>query len=114
MSVERRFAAVSQRPLAGGVEQGRMLQAKGLKEAGKFFAFATKGELVVKLPAPRVAQIVATGAGPSCEPRPARRMRECACLAPADEEACAADVREAHEFVALTTGRATRGRRRRT
>ena len=36
-----------------GVERGKMLSATGLRDpkAGKFFAFTTRGQLVVKLPA---------------------------------------------------------------
>lgn len=39
-----------------GVERGKMLSASGLRDpaAGKFFAFVTRGQLVVKLPEGRV------------------------------------------------------------
>jgi hypothetical protein len=104
MSVESGFAKVSERLLRGdgGVEQGRMLHAVGLKTASKFFAFATNGELVVKLAAARVKALIADGVGRPCEPRRGRPLREWVRLAPADEEACAAYVIEACTFVAGT------------
>ena len=48
-----------------GVERGKMLSATGLRDpaAGKFFAFVTRGQLVVKLPAERVTQLIASGEG---------------------------------------------------
>lgn len=108
MSVERRFAEVCDRLLAGGqVESGRMLRATGLKTAGKFFAFATKGELVVKLPAERVRMLIASGEGHACEPHEGHPMREWVCLAPADEQACAGYVLEAREFVEARNTTAT-------
>ena len=49
--VERIFDRAAQR--LRGVERGKMLSATGLRDpkAGKFFAFTTRGQLVVKLPA---------------------------------------------------------------
>ena len=114
MSVESGFARVSERLLrgGGGAEQGRMLHAVGLKTAGKFFAFTTKGELVVKLPTARVKALIAEGVGRPCEPRTGRPMREWVRLAPADEEACAAYVIEARTFVARTQRSRTQPRKR--
>lgn len=107
MIVEREFAAVCEQLLAdGGVELGRMLHATGLKTAGKFFAFTTAGDLVVKLPSKRVRELIASGRGRPCEPRTGSPMREWVCLRPADQEACAAYVLEARGFVA-THGAAT-------
>ena len=98
---EALFASVSERLLdEEGVEQGRMLQATGLRVGGKFFAFATKGDVVVKLPAGRVSELIATGAGEPCNPRGGTPMREWVRLSPADEAACAAYVLEARDFVA--------------
>jgi hypothetical protein len=113
MSVEGQFARVSDQLLGhdGGVERRRMLHAVGLKTAGKFFAFTTKGELVVKLPAGRVDELIAQGAGRRCDPRKGRPMREWVRLTPVDEEACAAYVLEARDFVAAQRGAGPRSRR---
>jgi len=81
-------------------ERGRMLHCAGLKTAGTFYAFTTKGTLVVKLPAARVDALIATGAGQPCAPSKGRPMREWVRLTPADEGACAAYVIEARTFVA--------------
>src|SRR4051812_38001722 len=99
MDAEGQFERVSARLLAeGGVEQGRMLQAAGLKAGGRFFAFTSKGELVVKLPAARVTELIASGVGEPCNPRGGRPMREWVRLRPADEPACAGYVAEARGF----------------
>jgi hypothetical protein len=80
------------------VDQGRMLRSDGLRIGGKFFATAVDGELVLKLPADRVAELVASGAG-----RPfvsgGRVMREWVRVRPSDEAACTAYVLEARSFV---------------
>jgi hypothetical protein len=85
-----------------GVERGKMLSAAGLRDpiAGKFFAFTTRGMLVVKLPAERVTDLIASGEGRVFDAGKGRRMREWVGLIPADETACAAYMREARKFVA--------------
>jgi hypothetical protein len=85
-----------------GVERGRMLSATGLRDpkAGKFFAFTTRGMLVVKLPAERVSELISTGEGQVFDAGKGRPMKEWVGLAPADESACAAYMREARAFVA--------------
>jgi len=85
-----------------GVEQGRMLASTGLKDAatGKFFAFVARGELVVKLPADRVADLIASGAGGVFDAGKGRPMKEWVRLSPADEAACAGYMAEARAFVA--------------
>ncbi|WP_406101116.1 hypothetical protein OG698_02410 [Streptomyces sp. NBC_01003] len=88
-----------------GDERGRMLQSRGLKTSGAFHAFATSSDLVVKLPAARVAELIETGTGRPCEPHPGRPMRERVRLTPSDAELCLACLAEAREFV---TGLATR------
>lgn len=107
MSIESQFANVSEQLLGDdcGVEQGRMLNSAGLKISGKFFAFTTKSQLVVKLPAARVTELIANGAGQPCEPRKGRPMREWILLTPSDEDACTAHVVEARDFVAGHTNR---------
>jgi hypothetical protein len=81
-------------------ERGRMLQSSGLKAAGRFFAFTTKGELVVKLPEARVSELIASGVGQPCQLGRARPMREWVRLVPSDERVCAGYLLEARDFVA--------------
>ena len=76
-----------------------MMRSYGLKTGGKFFAMEVDGDLVVKLPAGRVADLVAAGAGRPFEAG-GRRMREWIRLQPAGDEAWAAHMREARGFVA--------------
>lgn len=95
------FDRVAERLLAEdpGLERGRMMRAYGLKTSGKFFAMEVDGDLVVKLPAERVEELVAGGAGQPFEVG-GRRMREWLRLPPLDDEAWAAHMREARGFVA--------------
>lgn len=82
------------------VERGRMLRASGLKTAGRFFAFTTGGDLVVKLPEGRVNDLVARDAGRPCQIGRGRPMREWVRVMPPDDEACVAYLIEARDFVA--------------
>jgi hypothetical protein len=93
-----------------GDERGRMLHAVGLKTAGRFYAFTARGELVVKLPAARVNELIATGVGRPCDPSKGRPMRQWVRLTPADETACAAYVVEARNFVTSHQSRSARMR----
>ena len=80
------------------VEHGRMFHNDGLKVDGRFLGFATKDDVVVKLPADRVGELIARGDGRPCQIGK-RTMREWVRLQPADEETCAAYLREARRFV---------------
>ncbi|MEU4704561.1 hypothetical protein [Nonomuraea dietziae] len=82
-----------------GDEQGSMLHSPGLKAGGRFYAFATRDDLVVKLPASRVAELIAAGVGRVCDPRGGRPMREWVRLTPTDEHTCVAFLEEARDFV---------------
>ena len=96
------FDAVAERLVRedDAIELGRALHNQGLKASGKLFAFVTRGELVVKLPADRVAALIATGDGRPFDANKGRPMREWVALSPADEAACEAHMREAASFVA--------------
>ncbi len=102
MTLDRRFTTVSANLVAQdpAVERGRMLRAPGLKICGKFFAFATKDDLVVKLPVARVNEPLDSGAGRPCEIRKGSPMREWVRVTPIDDGACGAYVEEARDFVA--------------
>jgi TfoX/Sxy family transcriptional regulator of competence genes len=101
MTVDELFDRVAARMLGedASVELDRIFQSTGLKTGGKFFAFVSKGDLVVKIPRERVAELVASGAGKPFESG-RRVMREWVRLSPGDEEACTAYVAEARRFAA--------------
>lgn len=108
---ERVFGPVADQLLADhpGDEHGRMLHAPGLKTGGSFYGFATADELVVKLPAPRVQELIADGRGLPCSPRPGRPMREWVTVPAPDEDTCRTLLLEARAFVTATPKK--RGRR---
>ena len=100
------FAAVRERALAQhpGDDEGRMLHSLGLRTGGKFYAFASGTDVIVKLPAARVAELVASGSGSPCETKPGRPMREWVQLPVVDVDSCLAAVLEARAFVLSVLG----------
>jgi hypothetical protein len=104
ISVEELFEAVCEQLIEQHPEDelGRMLHRPGIKSSGAFYAFTTKGDLVVKLPARRVADLIAAGDGRPCSPRPGHPMRQWVRLAPSSQQECAAYVAEARSFIAKT------------
>jgi len=102
MTLDRRFATVSANLVAQdpAVEQGRMLHAPGLKISGKFFAFASRDDLYVKLPASRVKELLDSGAGRPCEIRKGSPMREWTSSTPSTRTPASPTVNEARDFVA--------------
>jgi TfoX/Sxy family transcriptional regulator of competence genes len=58
----------------GPVTQGTMFGSKGLRTGTKFFAIWWHERLVLKLPADRLAELVAAGSGQPFEPMPGRAM----------------------------------------
>lgn len=101
------FAVVARQVLERfpGDEQGRMLHAPGLRTAGTFYAFVSTDGLVVKLPAARVDELVATGVGLPCATRPGRPMKQWVVVPGPDESSCLAFVLEARAFVASLAAR---------
>jgi len=89
-----------------GDEAGRMLQSPGVKTGGKFYGFTAGDDLIVKLPAARVRQLLDSGAGLPCSPRPGRPMREWVRIPSPDEESCVSYLSEARAFL---TGSAEEG-----
>ncbi len=107
MTVEQLFDDVSARLLEEDpqLEQGRMMNAFGLKTGGKFFAMVVKDDLVVKLPAERVDELIAERKGERFDPGHGRLMKEWVALRPRDQAACTAYVTEARDFVAALATR---------
>ena len=95
------FNRASQRLLAAGagVEQGRILHSQGLKTGGKFFGFVTGDDLVVKVPAARVQELIEGGAGAPFDAGKGRPMKEWVRLHPDDAATCWAYLDEARAFV---------------
>jgi hypothetical protein len=80
---DARFARIARRLLADRrVSQARMFGATGLQQNGKYFAMCYRGTLVVKLPAPRVADLVAGGKGQPFDPGHGRVMKEWVAIPP--------------------------------
>jgi len=108
-TAEQVFSAVARRVLTlhPGDEDGRMLQSRGLKTSGKFYAFATPADVVVKLPASRVNELIESGTGRTCSPQPGRPMREWVGLAGLDADSCLDYLLEARAFVVAAADRGT-------
>ena len=58
----------------GSVTQGTMFGSKGLRTGKKFFAVWWHEQLVLKLPPPRIEELVAAGSGTLFEPMEGRPM----------------------------------------
>jgi hypothetical protein len=81
------------------IETGTMFASFGYSIGRKYFAFDHKGTLVLKLPAARVQELIAGGAG---EPFSSggRVMREWVTTHPHDADECFALMDKARAFVA--------------
>ncbi|MDX6515583.1 MAG: hypothetical protein QOH73_1249 [Gaiellaceae bacterium] len=101
------FDSVAEPLLRGdaAVSRAKMFASDGLRVGGKFFAFAKDGELVVKLPALRVTELLESGAG-RVFTRGERGvpMKEWVCLRPADQGEALGYVTEARSFVGSLVG----------
>ncbi|MBI2936453.1 MAG: TfoX/Sxy family protein, partial [Chloroflexi bacterium] len=64
------------------ITKTKMFGSEGLKVGSKVFAVLVKGKLVVKLPAQRVARLVASGVGVRFDPGMGRVMKEWVALEP--------------------------------
>jgi TfoX/Sxy family transcriptional regulator of competence genes len=86
MTAEERFAAISDALLCDpAITHKKMFGSMGLSVGGKVFAMLVKGRLVVKLPAARVDDLLASGAGERFDPGHGRLMKEWASVGPQAE-----------------------------
>lgn len=83
-------------PTAGG---SRRFGSDALKVNGSIFAMVVGGNVVVKLPRPRVDALIADGTGTPFGTGKGRPMREWVALPGADRATCAALAGEALAFV---------------
>lgn len=100
------FAAASATVLDAHPDDVRstMFRRPALRASGTCYAFDPGDGVLVKLPATRVAELIAEGTGAACDPSGrGRPMREWVCLAPATEQACVAYLLEARAFVTTRT-----------
>lgn len=95
------FADLTEPLLAGdGVERGTMMGFPCLRVRGEFFASAERGtgNLIIKLPADRVDELVGAGTGESFAPN-GRRFKEWVCIPSRDETQWLDLIDEARQFV---------------
>lgn len=80
------------------VSLGKLFSAVGLKIDNKIFAMVVRGALVVKLPRPRVDELVTAKAGRRFEPGPGHVMKEWISMTASKPDAVTLG-REAFEYV---------------
>jgi hypothetical protein len=102
MNMIERFWAVADDIMAEGLaEEGTMMGTRCLRVDGEFFAMPEHrgGGLIVKLPAARVSELLAMGAGRAFAPS-GRVFREWVLVPNHDDQTWADLMREARDFVA--------------
>ena len=105
---ERVMNALRRDPRVG---EAKMFGALGAKVGDKYFAMLYKGQLVVKLPAERVAALVASGDGRYFDPGHGRLMKEWIAFAPALARRWGRLAEEAKSFVeSVAAGTKKRGK----
>jgi TfoX N-terminal domain len=99
VEVEQLFDEVAERLLTydASFERGRMFSSIALKRGGKVFALCSRGEVVVKLPAERVDELIDAG-GRRFDPGHGRLMREWVSVKPSDATECETLLVEARTF----------------
>ncbi|MDX6254481.1 MAG: hypothetical protein QOJ11_815 [Frankiales bacterium] len=86
---------------------GRGFGASALKVDGRIFAMRPREHLVVKLPAARVAQLIADGAGVAFDAGKGRPMREWLTVQQDSPATWLLLAREAYDFVRADGGRSS-------
>ena len=108
MAGEERFAALVEAMLgrpgttygSDGSGPKRAFGSTSLKSNGKIFAMLVKGRLVVKLPARRVTELVASGTGERFDPGHGRIQKQWLAVASDDEATWLTLATESEAFVA--------------
>jgi hypothetical protein len=102
----RLFASIAESELAmPGVTSGTGFgRSEGLRISGKIFAMLVRGELVVKLPKPRVEDLTASGVGHHFDPGNGRLMKEWVAITPGASRRWRKLVEEARAFVTANAG----------
>lgn len=91
--------AAACRGLAGVTAGTGFGSSPGLRVNGRIFAMLARGELVVKLPADRALELVASGAARPFESTPGRPLREWVAVTPDRPSAWPGIAAEAFAFV---------------
>jgi TfoX/Sxy family transcriptional regulator of competence genes len=92
----QRWEDLAGRAEGGTVSRGAMFGSRGLRTGRKFFALWWHEQLVLKLPADRRGQLVATGDAEPFEPMEGRPMNGWVVLAPASDWEALSDEARAH------------------
>jgi len=88
----------------GVSQEGRGFGSSALKADGRIFAMlSSRGDFVVKLPRPRVDEVIASGDGDRFDPGHGRLMKEWLALRPTSTQDWVSLATEAMEFVASTS-----------
>ncbi len=95
------------------VTTARAFGALGLRVGEKFFAMVYKGNMVVKLPEARVAELLAARHGQRFDPGHGRKMKEWVAIGLGRQRDRLAMAREARTFGASASARAAKGHRTR-
>jgi TfoX/Sxy family transcriptional regulator of competence genes len=91
---DERWGELVESAVGGPVTQGTMFGSKGLRTGKKYFATWWNGQLVLKLPADRVEELVRSDQGEPFEPMAGRPMKGWVVVAPtADWPALSAEAR---------------------
>ena len=104
MTAQRRYAELVRKFADGqrvtSISEGKGFGSSGqLKVGGRIFAMLVKDELVLKLPRPRIDELVEQGEGARFDAGKGKPMREWFVLSPTSKKEWLPLAREALEFV---------------